>query len=344
MWRWDAPAPLPDDLPRLAAWVEAATGLELDERGSIRMLDRSAWLERRSRLEQLGGCSWSAPARPTSRPERLSRLEQLGGPPPDPAPRLDPILFGPDPAARGDAWRERGQWDRAEASYLEALRARPLDRSALEALVRWHAGRGHLDRAAATVAEAVRQIPDSPELRERLAEALLAAGDQAGWRRSIASALDRFGGATHAGTVNHVAWACALGPEAAVDPGVAVRLAELAVRGAGAWDKPKWLNTLALALYRAGRYDEAIRRLDEAARGGGGSGESVVYDWPMLAMAHHRLGHREEARRWLDRLRQYQPSTDPAQFWDDLMIRLLRSEAEAVVLYDPAFPEDPFAR
>ena len=36
MWRWDAPAPLPDDLPRLAAWVEAAAGLELDERGSIR--------------------------------------------------------------------------------------------------------------------------------------------------------------------------------------------------------------------------------------------------------------------------------------------------------------------
>ena len=26
------------------------------------------------------------------------------------------------------------------------------------------------------------------------------------------------------------------------------------------------------------------------------------------------------------------------------MIRLLRSEAEAVILYDPAFPDDPFAR
>ena len=36
MRRWDAPAPLPDDVPRLTAWVEAATGLELDERGSIR--------------------------------------------------------------------------------------------------------------------------------------------------------------------------------------------------------------------------------------------------------------------------------------------------------------------
>jgi hypothetical protein len=36
--------------------------------------------------------------------------------------------------------------------------------------------------------------------------------------------------------------------------------------------------------------------------------------------------------------------TDPAQFWAELGIRLLRAEAEAVVLYDPAFPDDPFAR
>ena len=38
-----------------------------------------------------------------------------------------------------------------------------------------------------------------------------------------------------------------------------------------------------------------------------------------------------------------QASTDPAQFWNELELRLSRSEAEAVVLYDPAFPEDPFA-
>ncbi len=147
---WDAPAPLPDDVPRLAAWVEAATGLELDERGSVRVLDRAAWLERRQRLEQLGG-----------------------PPPADPAPRLDPILFGPDPAARGDAWKERGLWDRAEAAYAEAARARPLNRSVWYALARLHVERGHLDRAAATLAEAVRLMPDDPELRRRFGLVLL---------------------------------------------------------------------------------------------------------------------------------------------------------------------------
>ena len=62
------------------------------------------------------------------------------------------------------------------------------------------------------------------------------------------------------------------------------------------------------------------------------------------ALAHHRLGHRDEARRWLDRLREHRPSEDPARFWDELEVRLLRGEAEAVVLYDPVFPVDPFAR
>jgi tetratricopeptide (TPR) repeat protein len=319
MRRWDAPAPLPEDVPRLTAWVEALTGLELDDRGAIRPLDRSAWLERRSRLEQLGG-----------------------PPPADPTPRLDPILFGPEPAARGDAWRERGQWDRAEAAYLEALRARPLNSTVRDALVRLHIERGHPDQAVATVAEAVRLIPDDGKCRQHLSLALLLAGDRAGWQRSTAAVLDRLGGTTNPWTANSVAWSCALGPGATPDPGLLVRLAEIGVRGLGEYNRPRCLNNLAAALYRAGRYDEAIRRLEEAAQARGGA--SVPQDWAFLAMAHHRLGHRDEARRWLDRLREHRPNEEPVQFWDELEIRVLRSEAEAVVLHDPVFPADPFAR
>jgi tetratricopeptide (TPR) repeat protein len=319
MRRWDAPAPLPEDVPRLTAWVEAATGLELDDRGAIRPLDRSAWLERRSRLEQLGG-----------------------PPPPDPAPRNDPILYGPDPAARGDAWRERGQWDRAETAYLEAMHARPLNATVRDALTRLHIERGHLDRGVATIAEAVRLIPDDDHLHQYLALVLLEAGDRAGWRRSIAAALDRFGGTMNPFMAHSVARACASGPEATADPGVPIRLAQISVAGLDAFNKPIALNTLAAALYRAGQYNEAIRRLEEAAQARGGA--SIPEDWAFRAMAHHRLGHGEQARSWLDRLRLHQPSADPARFWAELEIHLLRSEAEAVILYDPVFPDNPFAR
>jgi Tfp pilus assembly protein PilF len=121
------------------------------------------------------------------------------------------------------------------------------------------------------------------------------------------------------------------------------RLAEIAVRGAVSTpDKADCLNTLGAALYRAGRCDEAIRQLADAIQARGG--ESGPHDWAFLAMAHLRLGDRDAARRWLDRLREHRPSEKADDFWDELEIRLLRGEAEAVILYDPVFPNDPFAR
>ena len=60
-------------------------------------------------------------------------------------------------------------------------------------------------------------------------------------------------------------------------------------------------------------------------------------------MAHHQLGHEAEARLWLDRLRAHRPNENPDAFWNELEIRLLRREVEALILYDPVFPADPFA-
>ena len=60
-------------------------------------------------------------------------------------------------------------------------------------------------------------------------------------------------------------------------------------------------------------------------------------------MAHHRLGHHDEARRRLDRFRARSPRLGPNAFWGELEFRLLRADAEAVVLWDPIFPADPFA-
>jgi hypothetical protein len=52
---WDVAAALPDELDRVAIWVEVLSGVELDERGSARMLDNATWLQRREKLKQLGG-------------------------------------------------------------------------------------------------------------------------------------------------------------------------------------------------------------------------------------------------------------------------------------------------
>ena len=49
------PSELPDDLDRVAAEMGVVTGLELDAESTVRVLDNKAWLDRRDRLEQLGG-------------------------------------------------------------------------------------------------------------------------------------------------------------------------------------------------------------------------------------------------------------------------------------------------
>ena len=112
---WDISL-LPDDLPRIATWVEVFKGLELDEQGDVRVLDNAAWSSRRERLSQMGGP-------PEMGPEQL----------------FDPIVFGFDPAARGlrldgpgSLGRCRGGLHRGDSlpaiQRLRTGRARPLPR------------------------------------------------------------------------------------------------------------------------------------------------------------------------------------------------------------------------
>jgi len=315
---WRLPPALYDDAPRIATWVETITGLTVDDQGSPRSLGYEEWQERRERLRALGG------------PPK-SGLEWL----------FDPILYGADPAARAKAWVTRRQWDAAEAAFAEVLRAQPFSGAVWTDRGQFYLVRSQPEKAAAVFRDAVQLLPEDFSFRYHQIQAMLAAGDSNGLRQACSELLGRFHEMTEAGTANRVAWSCALAPGAVADRQAPVRLAEIALAGYPAGYKYLALNTLGAALYRAGRYDDAIHRLKEGIqlRDGTGVGPEVVF----LAMSHHRLGQRAEARRWLDRLRNRHPSADPDQFWNELEIRLLRSEAEAVILYDPVFPADPFA-
>jgi hypothetical protein len=80
-------------------------------------------------------------------------------------------------------------------------------------------------------------------------------GNLDGYRSMCSDALERFGaGAT---------WTCTLSPESGADPDRIVSLAEdlLARSSRDHWH----VNQLGAALYRAGRFEEAVTRLTEAA-------------------------------------------------------------------------------
>jgi hypothetical protein len=52
---WRVPRPVDGDPERLVLWAQVITGLELDERGDVRVLDAATWGQRRQRLLALGG-------------------------------------------------------------------------------------------------------------------------------------------------------------------------------------------------------------------------------------------------------------------------------------------------
>ncbi|MFO0887754.1 MAG: serine/threonine-protein kinase [Isosphaeraceae bacterium] len=62
----DIPPAVEDDVDRVATWIEATTGLHLDESRMVRVLDHEQWLQRRDRTQRQGGPPLFAPDPPRS--------------------------------------------------------------------------------------------------------------------------------------------------------------------------------------------------------------------------------------------------------------------------------------
>jgi tetratricopeptide (TPR) repeat protein len=115
------------------------------------------------------------------------------------------------------------------------------------------------------------------------------------------------------------------------------------------------LNTLGAALYRAGRYREAIEKLTEsraayvkAASQAQTRSEADALlmplqdgrpaDWLFLAMAESKSGRSAEAEAWLKRAEDAMTSrsiTDPRRTWHRLELELLLEEATAQIRPTP---------
>jgi hypothetical protein len=113
---------------------------------------------------------------------------------------------------------------------------------------------------------------------------------------------------------------------------------------------PKSGLVLGTALYRAGRFDEAVQVLDRTIKSSGAAKQVCA---PLvMAIVCQMLGQPSLARSWLEfataDLRAFEtqppPGASPLSWADRLDFKLLRSEAEAIILYDPIFPANPFAR
>jgi uncharacterized protein HemY len=115
----------------------------------------------------------------------------------------------------------------------------------------------------------------------------------------------------------------ATSPEAPLqNPERAVQLAQKAVtlepaRGA-------YHNTLGVACYRAGQWQDAVAALKKSMHLQSG-GDCL--DWFFLAMAHHRLGDEQMARDWYGRAAQWMDQHKS----QDEELRRFRAEADALL-------------
>jgi WD40 repeat protein len=168
----------------------------------------------------------------------------------------------------------------------------------------------------------------------------LRVGDGEGYRQMRALLLAQVGASADYYVAGETALACAQVPLEAAEAARVVALAQQAARTEAR--SARRLYGLGLAHYRAGRYDEAVARFQEAL-----AADSAWPGRPLsglgLALAQQRLGHAAEARRWLDQAAAWHEEAVPKplqeagialpapQWWDGLSYDFLHHEAEALL-------------
>jgi len=241
---------------------------------------------------------------------------------------------------RGELYLLRKDWARAIDDFSKAIELEP------QAWPVWHfraLAYGEQEQWAKAAADFAKCIELGSSLGSQSAGwhalSLAAEGDAAGHRKACAELLEKFNKTPDPDKANDVAWFCVRFPDAVDDPARPLQLAEMAVA-----KNPKshpWLNTLGAALYRAKRFEDSIKKLDEAIEAHGQGGTAA--DWLFLAMAHHGLGHADDAKKWLskaqlwiDKAAQEKPKETVLRAitpsWAGrLELKLIRAEAEALI-------------
>jgi uncharacterized protein (TIGR03067 family) len=229
------------------------------------------------------------------------------------------------------AFTNRGEYEYARLVCTAVLQVNEQSGSAYLIRSNTHAMLRQWDDAAADYVKAAALVPNIRKTSVSFSEAcrLLGTGDREGYRQLCAQMVKLSGEVFAADERHHIARMCVLAPDSGTDPAEAVRLAQRALENFP--QTPWYLHDLGLAHYRAGQFALAIEALQKSNTTTT-RWNSNANNWLVLAMAHHRLGHADEAHWWLDFARQ---SPLPYQHPHEAMAyQLLRREAEALIPAD----------
>jgi tetratricopeptide (TPR) repeat protein len=240
---------------------------------------------------------------------------------------------------------------RSDRAYDRLMELRPDDGQLWSVRGRYHALRGRWDLAAADFARGITSAPsDSEEWFEHACLRLII-GDGDGYRAFVHEMRRREGDTSNPFVAYVLARSCIVAAKPVVESDRVIRWAETALQDGR---RPWCLHVVGAAHYRAGHLDQAIQWIEESNTAWSKfntNDNDRLQNRVVMAMVRERLGHKAQARALLaEAQRTWQrilaAKTDgavslPTPDW--LAWQLLLSEAEALVLYDPVFPIDPFA-
>ena len=276
----------------------------------------------------------------------------------------DMTRFRPERAAifmaLGRAYSDAGRggdsetaWERAQRELTQAIEEKPEDPQRRIDRALCFIRRRHESLAASDLRGAWSLDPEAgPSPRSVVwASLVLFTGDREEYRRGCRQLLERFGQADDGYSRLNFAITAGLGEDAVDDWSRIVRHTQETVNDIRIKESYHY-HDLALVYLRAGRFEAALRALDESDRLGSSWPARTLND-PVRAIVCHRLGRQAEARSALDKARQWAdqnekkgpPDLTALEYVGDWYRHLiLLREAEALIVYDPIFPADPFAR
>lgn len=220
-------------------------------------------------------------------------------------------------AGRAEAEAALGRWQAAAADYSNAIE-RKGDRAEL-----WK-GRGRIEaelgdwhKAAADLGKAIHLGEQDSTVWRQYAAAMLAGGDEAGYRRWCGRMVQRFGDGKDEANFRNLVGTIALADGAVREWAHLLRCAEKAAK-ANPQSTERARQWIAL-LYRAGQFDSAQKRLQEFLEAA--PAEASPRDSLLMALLEKRLGHEEEAKKWLAKAEsQRGKAKDVKESWEDRLL------------------------
>jgi Flp pilus assembly protein TadD len=216
------------------------------------------------------------------------------------------------------------EWEGAAADCAKAVQLDPGPWQSWSDLAEAEAQLGRKEQAVRSFVNAIDRGGNSPGLWYKLAVLQADAGDQGAYRKTCAAMLGRFGKANDPETVYLVAMACATEDGAVLDlRGLVDSMRHAADTGRNT----RYPGGLGHLLYRTGDAAGAVKTLDETIKLRKDDGDP--WEWLVLALAHARLGHKDEAGRWLEKSAAWLDGpVGKGRSWNDrLHLELLRREA-----------------